>query len=109
MNRKQLITLIVACAILGVIGWIIYNKRDSEQSSEQEARKVFKDFPMNEVERITIRQGQSQLNLAKQNDIWTVQERNNYPANFSSISEFLLKMWELKVAQPQPVGQSQLG
>jgi hypothetical protein len=110
MNRKQLTTLIVACIILGVIGWIIYNKRGSDETSDQQlGKKVFSNFPMNEVERIAIRQGSAQVNLAKQNDIWTVEERNHYPANFATISEFLRKVWELKVAQPVSVGQSQLG
>ena len=90
MNRKQLTTLIIACIVLGVIGSIVYNKRSADDSSDQQlGRKVFKDFPINDVERIAIRQGPAQVNLVKQNDIWTVQERNNYPANFSTISEFL--------------------
>src|SRR6185436_11386276 len=109
MNRKQLTTLIVACVILGVIGWMIYNKRGSDETSDQQlGKKVFSNFPMNEVERIAIRQGSAQVNLTKQNDIWTVEERNHYPANFATISEFLRKVWELKVAQPVEAGQSQL-
>jgi hypothetical protein len=38
-----------------------------------------------------------------------VQERGNYPANFSQISEMLIKMGDLKVAQTEPIGSSQLG
>jgi Domain of unknown function (DUF4340) len=110
MNRKQLTILVVACAVLGVAGWVVYNKRNSGDSDSVEGggRKVFKDFPLNDVERLAIRQGSSQLNVVKQNDVWTVQERNNYPANFATISEFLRKVWELKVAQPVEAGQSQL-
>src|SRR4051812_35017244 len=110
MNRKQLFTLVVACAVLGAFGWAIYNKRNSDdQAGGRGGQKVVKDFPLNDVERIGIRQSQGQVNLAKQNDVWVVQERNNYPANFSTISEFLRKVWELKVAQPIQVGASQLG
>ncbi len=109
MNRKQLTILIVACVVLGVAGWVIYNKRGAdEEASGTGGQKVLKNFPLNDVERVTIRQANAQVNLARQNDIWTVQERNNYPANFSTISEFLRKVWEMKVAQPVQVGQSQL-
>src|SRR6267143_446155 len=109
MNRKQLTTLIIACAILGVIGWVVYKKRNSDEGSESAGRqKLIKNFPLNDVERVAIRQGNGQVNLVKQNDLWVVQERNNYPANFTTISEFLRKVWELKVAQPIQVGQSQL-
>ena len=110
MNRKQLTILVVACAVLGVIGWIIYNKRNSDEGSDSTGgQKLIKNFPLNDVERLAIRQGNAQVNLVKQNDLWTVQERNNYPANFTSISEFLRKVWELKPAQHVDVGQSQLG
>src|SRR6267143_3257128 len=110
MNRKQLTTLIIACAILGVIGWIVYNKRNSDEGSGSAGgQKLIKNFPLNDVERVAIRQGNGQVNLVKQNDLWTVQERNNYPANFTTISEFLRKVWELKPAQHIDVGQSQLG
>src|SRR5256714_15521721 len=110
MNRKQLTTVIVACAVLGVIGWIVYNKRNSDEGSGPEhGQKLIKNFPLNDVERVAIRQGNGQVTLARQNDLWTVQERNNYPANFTTISEFLRKVWELKPAQHPEVGQSQLG
>ena len=110
MNRKQLTTLIVACVILGVIGWIVYSKRNSDESSDSQGRQtLIKNFPFNDVDRIAIRQGNVQVNLARQSDIWTVQERNNYPANFTTIAEFLRKVWELKPAQHIEVGQSQLG
>jgi len=110
MNRKQLILLVVAGAILGAIGWGIYNKRNGDESPDQQGgRKMVKNFPFNDVERMVIRQNPSQVTLAKKNEIWTVQERNDYPANFTSISDFLRKVWELKVAQPMEVGPSQLG
>jgi hypothetical protein len=38
-----------------------------------------------------------------------VQQRNDYPANFSEISDLLLKMADLKIAQAEPIGPSQLG
>src|ERR1043166_2053490 len=110
MKGKQLTILVVVCAVLGVLGWVIYSKRNGADSDSADAsgRKVFKNFPLNDVERISIRQVNTQLNLVKQNDIWTVQERNNYPANFGNISEFLRKVWELKVAQQVEAGPSQL-
>jgi hypothetical protein len=110
MKGKQLTILVVVCAVLGVLGWVIYSKRNGADSDSADAsgRKVFKNFPLNDVERIAIRQVNTQLNLVKQNDIWTVQERNNYPANFGNISEFLRKVWELKVAQQVEAGPSQL-
>ena len=36
MNRKQLTILVVACAVLGVVGWVVYNKRNSGDSDSVE-------------------------------------------------------------------------
>ena len=110
MNRKQLTILIVAGVVICGLGLYFYksNNQSWEASGQKLGQKVIKDFPMNEVERITVKQAQGELNLAKKNDTWAVHERSDYPANFSNISEFLRKVWELKLAQPVKVGPSQL-
>src|SRR6266576_897913 len=111
MNRKQLIPIIVVAVVLSGLGLYSYKARNSswEDSSEKLGQKVVKNFPMNDVERISIKQSQGQLNLAKKNDIWTVQGRSDYPANFETVGEFLRKVWDLKVAQPVEIGSSKLG
>jgi hypothetical protein len=110
MNRKQAISLIIAVVVIGGAGLLVYkNKNKSwEASGAQLGAKVVKNFPMNDVEQIKIKQHAGEVNLAKKNDIWVVQERDGYPANFGNISDFLKKVWELKVAQPVRVGEKQL-
>lgn len=111
MNRKQLTLLIIVGAVVGGLGLLAYNKKNSSSDSTggtQMGAKVIKNFPMNDVERISIAQAQGHLNLSKKNDAWVVQERGDYPANFDTISDFLKKVWELKVTQAPQVGQSQL-
>ena len=66
------------------------------------------EFPVNDVAHIAIKQGTNELNLVKKDDFWRVQERNNYPANYSEISDFLLKARDLKIVQSDKVGPSQL-
>ncbi len=110
MNRKQVILLIVVGAAIGVLGLVLYNKKQGpeESSGTQLGSKVIKNLPVNEVERISIRQGPSELNLNKKDDTWVVQERAGYPANFDTISDFVKKAADLKVGQAPQVGQSQL-
>ncbi|HUR44773.1 MAG TPA: DUF4340 domain-containing protein [Candidatus Saccharimonadales bacterium] len=110
MNRKQLTILIVVGVVIGVLGIVAY-KRQNESWNNTGTRmgaKVIEKFPMNDVERLSIRQGSNQLNLAKKNEIWVVEERGDYPANFDTIRDFLQKVGEVKVAQAPQVGQSQL-
>ncbi len=58
---------------------------------------------------IHIQSGTNTLILARRDNLWRVQERGDYPANFSQISDLLLKCADLKVIQSITVGPSQLG
>src|SRR5438477_8780338 len=111
MNRKQLILLIVVGVVVGVFGLYSYYARNNpwEDSAKKLGQKVIQNFPMNEVDRIVIKQPQGQLDLSKKNDLWVVQQRSDYPANFESIGELLRKVWDLKVGQTVEVGPSKLG
>src|SRR5688572_23535132 len=111
MNRKQAITLIIAVAVIGGAGLLVYQKRNQswEASSAQLGGKVVKDFPINDIEQIRIKQHSGQVNLARKDDRWVVEERNGYPANFDNISDFLRKVHDLKMVRPMRVTEKQLG
>ena len=110
MNRKQLTVLIVAGLVIGAAAlFVAKNKAKNQQaSSHRLGQQVVKNFPINDVERITVKHGSDQMNLTRKDGRWVVAERADYPANFNSVSEFLRKVWDLKVAQPVRVGEKQL-
>ena len=110
MNRKQFVILLVLVAIIGAAGLLVYQRNNSSWNSGGAAigQKLLPNFPVNDVAQITIKSGTGTVTLARQNNIWCVGERNNYPANFSQISQMLMKMGDLKVVQSQDVGPSQL-
>jgi len=56
-----------------------------------------------------IKGGTNQLDLVRKDSLWRVKQRNDYPANFSDISSFLIKAADLKAAQTEEIGASQLG
>jgi hypothetical protein len=111
MNRKQLVTLLVIVVALGAAG--LYIKRRNEtswQSSNQSiGKKLLGDLPVNDVAAILIKSNTNELVLAKKDNLWRVKERNDYPANYSEISGFLLKAADLKAVQTEEIGKSQLG
>ncbi len=111
MNRKQLTILLVLVVVLGAAGWLVrQHDSNSWQSAGQTiGQKLLPDLPVNDITQITIQSGTNELNLAKHDSIWCVRERHDYPANFSQISDLLLKFADLKVAQTEEVGPSQLG
>jgi hypothetical protein len=97
--------------VIGGAGLLVYKKRNQswEASTAQLGGKVVKDFPVNDIEHIRIRQHGGEVNLARRNDVWVVQERNGYPANFENISDFLRKVHDLKMGRPMRVTEKQLG
>jgi hypothetical protein len=110
MNGKQLTLLLVLLVVLGGAGLLIYNKQNQPAvgANPELGKKLLGDLPVNEVAQIALKQGATELNLVKKDDLWRVRERNDYPANFSEISDFLLKARDLKIVQSEKVGASQL-
>jgi len=110
MNRKQLGILLVLVIVLGGAGILLRKRQSASWDSGNAAigKKLLGDFPVNDVSHIVLKQGTNEVNLAKKDDLWRVRERNDYAANYSEISDFLLKARDLKVVQSDRVGPSQL-
>jgi hypothetical protein len=110
MNRKQFALLLFLLVVVGLGGLMIYNRQnDFRKSGNQDlGKKLLGDFPFNEVAHIILKQGTNEVNLLKKDHLWRVRERNDYPANYSQISEFLLKLGDLKIVSSEKVGPSQL-
>ncbi|HKI68893.1 MAG TPA: DUF4340 domain-containing protein [Verrucomicrobiae bacterium] len=111
MNKKQFAILVFVLLVLGGAGLMLYKRQNNswESAAPGTGKKILGELPVNDITRIVIRHGTNELNLFKTNDMWLVQERGNYPANFSQISSFLIKAQNLKAVQVEPIGPSQLG
>jgi hypothetical protein len=109
MNRKQVSILVVLAVVLGGLGfWAMKNREQSwNESSAALGQKLFPDLPVNDITQIHIK-GSGELNLVKKDDTWRVEERGGYPANYSEISDFILKAADLKISQSEPIGASQI-
>jgi hypothetical protein len=109
MNRKQLITLIVLVVVIGGAGWYFFKRQNNAymHTEQKLGQKLFADLPVNDVAQIEIKQNGADLTLVKKDDLWRVKERNDYPANFTQISDFLVKAKDLKIAQSEEIGASQ--
>lgn len=111
MNRKQFIVLIVLVLAIGGAAVLLRNKKDTSWESGEKpvSGTVLKDFPLNDVTEISIKDKDGSLTLVKKDERWTVKERNHYRANFQEIGDLLRKVWDLKPVQQPKVGESQLG
>jgi hypothetical protein len=110
MNRTQLKILLIAGLILGIGGYITYRKNvTSWGGGPTMGQKVFEAFPLNDVASVRIRKDSQELNIAKKDDLWIVNEKHQYPASFSEVSDFLTKFWSLKATEVMELGPTQLG
>ncbi len=111
MNRKQLTILVVVGVIVGALGLITYQKQNQswQATSSEDREAVFPDFTPDKVGEITLQDGTNQLSLVVKGDEWTVQQRDNYPADFSKISDLVTTIWELQPVRQLEVGESELG
>ena len=110
MNRKQLILILLTGAVLGGIGlYLTRQKSESFVRTDKLATdKLLGDFPVNDIVHVTLRQHTNEVNLVK-GEAWTVKERGDYAANTGDIIELARKLWDLRSAQSQKIGESQLG
>jgi len=110
MNRKQLGILLVLVVLIGGAGLIVLKRQKESRSAGNTTigQKLIKDFPVNDVTHVAIRQGTNAVNLVKMDEIWKVAERQDYPVDFSKLSKFLLELRDLKAVQTEQIGPSQL-
>ena len=110
MNRKQLIVLLVLVLLLGGAGLLLRQRQNTALGTGNAAlgKKLLGKFDVNAVGHIDLKQGTNEVNLEKKDNRWCVRERNFYPANYSEISDFLIKAQDLKIVQSEAVGVSQL-
>ena len=110
MNRKQLAIILIIGLVLGGAGFLLNRQKSAsfERTQKTDTGKLLGDFPVNDAIHISIRHGSNEVNLVK-GDVWTVRERAGYPANAGQIIEFGRKLVDLRAAQNQKIGESQLG
>jgi hypothetical protein len=107
MKGKQIVVLLVLVAIVGAIGWFLQKRNQSEWAQSSASTTKILDFPINDVARVVIRGAKGQVDIAKKNDTWVVEEKADYPANFERASKLIRQLWELHPVQELNVGQSQ--
>ncbi len=111
MKSKHLILLLLAAVVLGGGGVMVMRNRqaDYSRSATEMGAKVLGNIDLSAVAGVRLTQGSNVVNILRTGDAWGVRERSDFPANFGDVSEFVRKLSDLKVTQPQRVGMSRLG
>ncbi|MDF1850499.1 MAG: DUF4340 domain-containing protein [Verrucomicrobiales bacterium] len=113
MGTKTLIRLLIALAVIGGIAAILHfsgtGSGVSEVASSTTKKKVFSDFPLNDVAKVVIRDKEGEVDLVKGEESWEVTQRDGYPADEVPIVALLKYVWDLNIGRPVTIGRSQYG
>ncbi len=107
MKGKQLALLLLLAFALGGAGYYLQKDNHGSWSGAGSSDSKVFNLPLNDVAQMVVKTAGSEVNLVRKDDIWTVSERADYPANYEQISGLLLKLWNLKPVQEVKVGPSQ--
>jgi len=108
MKTRQLLWLLGALVVFGIIGGVIQWKRvKAWQSGAGVGAKILPDLPLDKIAKVEIVSKDGQVVLYKKKGRWRVAQRYDYPANFQTLSDFLRDLAESKAAQVIEVGPSQ--
>lgn len=111
---KKIITLLIILAAL--VGAAVFQQKDRKSRLSSAARKgvdmrqfLLPDLDVNSVQKIRIKDGNSEANIALNGSLWIVAERGGYEASFDKISRALLALKEQKISRKEIVGKTSWG
>ena len=111
MDKKQLINAVIILVILTVISFFTFKKNIASwhRGNDVNKKKLVTNLDVNKVAKITITDNSASLTLHKNSDDkWCVDKRNDYPANFEKLSDFLLALTDTNVIQTPRITKAQL-
>ena len=111
MDKKQLINAVIILVILMIISFFTFKKNIASwhRGNDINKKKLVTNLDVNKVAKITITDNSATLTLHKNSDDkWCVANRNDYPANFEKLSDFLLALTDTNVIQTPRITKTQL-
>lgn len=109
MNKRQVIILwIIAIALGAAVALTKLSTKDTGESATKRSpgQTLFESFPADQVAKISIEGAESSVHLAKAENGWIVSDRADYPANATTVNQFLRNLKDLEVTQGIEAGPS---
>lgn len=106
MKGKNLLVLIVLAVVLAIVA-VKTSDNGSKSSPNVIGKPVFPDLVADDVEKIVITSAEGTTTVARVNDIWSVPDRFNYPADFNKLKDYILKFTDMKIGQIMKLDEKQ--
>jgi hypothetical protein len=97
MKLKSLLILLVITTVLAGLSTLMLRPKKTQQTKI--GTLLFTDLPVNEVARMTLTNTGSSVTLVKGSEVWQVENRYGYPADFDQIIDFVRKFSKLKIGR----------
>lgn len=107
MNARIAAALLVLLAAIGGGALLVREQADSQKSPEAGilGQPLLKGLQASQVAAIAIRAPKSAITIARKGELWTIAERDGFPADYDKVRDFVLKAIELKIGQAEPIGE----
>ena len=98
MKARSLIILLIIAVVVGLICFALARK-SAEEVKASVGGKPYESVPINDSEKIVVRDAKGECVIEKSNGVWVVPSKGGYQADFSKISSLLREIVELKPTQ----------
>ena len=99
MKTKTLILLLIVLVILAGAGSLIVRMNKSRTSGERLGSRLFENLPANDVVSIRLTGPDGSVSLARRSGKWVVEDRFDYPADFTRIADLVRTLKEAKIGR----------
>jgi hypothetical protein len=107
MKGKTFLTLLVVTGLLAAL-WFFRFGTEEHTGAVKMGDKLFTDLPVNAVATVTIADSESKVTLVKGDNVWQVDGRSGYPADFDALRELVVKLSRLKIGRRFPASTESL-
>jgi hypothetical protein len=105
MSGRALAILVALLLVLGGGALLLHQQRGREAANVAAlGRPLLKDLKAADVAAIRIEAPEGTLSIVRKGDLWTIAERDDFPADLEKVRGFVLNALELKVGQSEPIG-----
>ncbi len=106
MNARIAAALMVLLAALGGGALLVRQQADSQKSPEAGTlgQPLLKGLQASQVASIAIREPKGAITVTRKGERWTIAERDDFPADYDKVRDFVLKAIALKIGQSEAIG-----
>ena len=99
MKTKTLVILLIILGLVAGAGALVMHLKSQSGSGSPLDKLILENLPVNDILSIDIKGPEKLVLLTKKSDRWVVENRFQYPADFTKIADFVRKLKQAKIGR----------